>query len=316
MPNIKVKSNGCYDGIWGEPMEELVVHMKGIVKERGKLRIGPMDLDIPKGYVTAIVGSNGSGKSTLMNMVMQIIHPDQGQIELLGHTLAGDHQWELKRRIGYVQEQSWNDQNGDTLEQIVNQMKYWYPTWNQALYERLVTVFEIDPKQRLGKMSKGTRRKCEFIIGFVHEPDLLLLDEPSSGLDPLSWKIMLDEIRAYMDRGERAVLLASHIIDEVKRLADYVVFMHRGKLLGKYEKDQLMDDWKALWVEAGPELNCESLRRLGGVMALENEGRNVVKIVTLDVTLTEKALEQAGLRILRTGGVELDEILTYLIQQS
>ncbi|WP_018754808.1 ATP-binding cassette domain-containing protein [Paenibacillus terrigena] len=298
-------------------MENMVVRMKGIVKERGTLQIGPMDLDFPSGYVTAIVGSNGSGKSTLMNMMMQLVHPDQGQIELLGHTLAGEHQWELKKRIGYVMEKSWNDQNADTLERIVTEMKYWYPTWNQALYERMVDVFEIDPKQRFGKMSKGTRRKCEFIIGFVHEPELLLLDEPSSGLDPLSWKFMLDEIRAYMDRGDRAVILASHIIDEVKRLADYVVFMHKGKLLGRYEKDQLIDDWKALWVEASPEVvDRVSLRRLGGVMALENESRNVVKIVTLDVSMTEMALEQAGLRVLRTGGVELDEILTYLIQQS
>ncbi|WP_152396419.1 ATP-binding cassette domain-containing protein [Paenibacillus guangzhouensis] len=296
-------------------MEELVVRMRGIVKERGKLQIGPMDVDFPGGYVTAIVGSNGSGKSTLMNMVMQIVHPDQGQIELLGHTLAGEHQWELKKRIGYVMEKSWQDQNGDTLEMIAGQMKYWYPTWNQALYERLIDVFEIDPKQRFNKMSKGTRRKCEFIIGFVHEPDLLLLDEPSSGLDPLSWRVMMDEIRAYMEGGDRAVILASHIIDEVKRLADYVIFMHRGKLLGRYEKDQLTDDWKALWVEAGPEVDRESFRRLGGVITLENEGRNVVKIITLDVSMTEKALEQSGFHVMRTSGLDLDEIFTYLIQQ-
>jgi ABC-2 type transport system ATP-binding protein len=296
-------------------MEEAVVRVKGVTKDRGSLQLGPLDLDIPSGYVTAIVGSNGSGKSTLINMIMQVVHPDGGSIELFDHKIAGEHQWQLKQNIGYVPEKSWSEQDGETLERIAAFTRHWYPSWNQGLYERLVRLFEINPKQKFNKMSKGMRRKCEIILGIAHEPDMLILDEPSSGLDPFAWKMMMDEIKDYMNGGDRTVLLASHIVEEIKRLADYVVFMHKGKLLGMFEKDQLLDDCKTLWVEI-PDWGTDLNHELPGVIAREDERTNVVKIVTLNVTATEQALQQRGWKVVRTAMMELDEIFMHLIQRS
>lgn len=296
-------------------MDETVVRMRGVTKDRGSLQLGPIDLDIPSGYVTAIVGSNGSGKSTLINMLMQIVHPDEGSIELFDQKIAGEHQWQLKQNIGYVPEKSWSEQDGETLEGLAAFTRHWYPSWNQGLYERLVRLFEINPKQRFNKMSKGTRRKCEIILGIAHEPDMLILDEPSSGLDPFAWKQMIDEIKDYMNHGNRTVLLASHIVEEIKRLADYIVFIHKGKLLGFYEKDQLLDNCKTLWVEI-PDSGMNVNQELPGVIAREDERTSVVKIVTLNVSATEQALQQRGWKVVRTGMMELDEIFMHLVQRA
>ena len=125
-------------------------------------------------------------------------------------------------------------------------------------------------------MSKGMRRKFDLSLAMAHNPELLLLDEPSSGLDPIAWKTMIDVIHRYMERGDRTVLMASHIVDEVRRLADYIVFIIQGKVLGMYEKDALLGilvcpvsryrrsaacDWKAFLVFRAQSLRAAACIR-------------------------------------------------------
>src|SRR5690606_22798200 len=119
----------------------------------------------------------------------------------------------------------------------------WYSNWNEHVYKNCLNKFSIQDNIRFKSMSKGMRRKYDLTVALSHEPDILILDEPSSGLDPIAWRSMIDIINAYMDQGERTVLMATHIIDEVKRLADYIIFMVDGKLLGMYEKDELLQNW-------------------------------------------------------------------------
>lgn len=291
-------------------MEDVIVELEGVEKRRDSLVFGPVSLQIPQGYIVAIVGSNGSGKSTLLNMLMQTIHPDRGTIRLFGEPLKDPLQVSHRERIGYVPEKSWNEDDGETLQSIAAFMKHWYPTWDEKRYEKLVQKFEVNPKQRLGKMSKGMRRKCELIVGLVHRPELLLLDEPSSGLDPFAWKLLMDELRAYMEQGDSTIILASHIVEEIKRLADYIVFMHQGRFLGMEEKDSLLDDWKELWVESD-----EPIDNIPGAIASEPFAQGT-KWITRHARVTEQTIKERGLRLIQARSLDLDEILMYYIEES
>src|SRR5690606_10608755 len=132
---------------------------------------------------------------------------------------------------------------------------------------------------KLGKMSKGMRRRYELAIAMSHHPDLLLLDEPSSGLDPLAWRSMIDLLHRYMERGDRTILIATHIVEEVKRLADYIVFMVHGKVLGMYEKDELMTGWRQYYFTGTYGELSGKLSGMPGLNGLEDAG-GVVRAVT------------------------------------
>ncbi|WP_187274396.1 AAA family ATPase [Paenibacillus sp. N3.4] len=191
-------------------------------------------------------------------------------------------------------------------------VSHWYPSWRHDKVKELYERFGVDENQQLALLSKGTKRKLSFIHAIAFDPKILLMDEPTSGLDPFAWRIMMDEVIAYMGSGDRTVLMATHIVDEVKRLADYVAFIHEGKLLGCYEKDVLLDEWKSLWIEP----HIHDFTPLTGVVAIERQGNGTsLKLTSRYSQQTEQELQRLGVQILHTQAVELDEILGYLTKE-
>ncbi|MBB3114545.1 ABC-2 type transport system ATP-binding protein [Paenibacillus phyllosphaerae] len=293
-------------------MEELAIRVEGVVQRRKHFQLGPVQLRIPKGYVTALVGPNGSGKSSLFRLLMDLSKPDEGEIEVFGHPIGCDDLL-LKQRIGYVPDQAIDIEDHLRAEDKASFARHWYPTWELNRYQELLRRFEVDPSIKLGRMSKGMRRKFDIALAMAHHPDLLLLDEPSSGLDPIAWKTMIDVIHRYMERGDRTVLMASHIVDEVKRLADYIVFIVHGRVLGMFEKDALLESWYTLYIDgAGRSLEWKAMP---GFYTQEAVGSGQFKVVTGDVAEAEEWCEREGLRIAGRQKLELDDILAILIEQ-
>ena len=219
-----------------------IVSLRGVGKSYGSFKLGPVDLEVEQGYVVAVVGPNGSGKSTLFRMLMNLSRPDGGEIELFG-TRYPQSEVGIKRRVGYVPERSvgHDEMTAADLGAFVSR---WYPSWNGALYADLLRRFEIDQKARFGKLSKGTQRRLDFSVAVACEPELLLLDEPTDGVDPFARRVMMEEISRHLASGEaerygRTVPFATHNIEQVSRIADYVLFLNKGDLLGPYEKDGL-----------------------------------------------------------------------------
>lgn len=289
------------------------IEMKDIVQKRPHFELGPVSLDIPKGYVTAIIGPNGSGKSSLFRCILDLAKPDQGTVEVLGEKVGAHDNWQLKRRIGYVPEVTNTINDHLKAEQQAAFTRKWYPEWDINRHQELLRRFEIDASLKLRKMSKGMRRKFDLIIAMSHNPELLLLDEPSSGLDPIAWKTMIDVIHKYMDSGERTVLMASHIIEEVRRLADYIVFVVHGRVLGMYEKDTLLESWSVLYTDIG-EGNVH-WQSMPGYHSAEYTGGSAYKAVTSSAVEAEDWCRSQGVRIVSKQRLELDDILTALIEQ-
>ncbi len=283
-----------------------IIEMSQVYKTRGNREIGPINLTIEPGYVVALAGHNGSGKSTLIHLLTQLIHPDSGEIRWFGQAYPDGMPADTRQWVGYMSEQPSREEDQLTAEAAAAFRALWYPGWDETRFQRLMERFQVPQHTKLSRMSKGERRKFELAAALAPHPRLLLLDEPSSGLDPFAWKIMLDELRDCMENGKTTVIIATHIIDEIKRLADYIVLMHDGKLLGKLEKDHLLENSKEMWFEGTPEEASE----LPGVVETESEG-GLQRIVTLAAGETSAILEQAGIRPIRVRRLELDDILIH-----
>ncbi|WP_337099961.1 ABC transporter ATP-binding protein [Paenibacillus sp. YIM B09110] len=294
--------------------EELAVKMKGVVQKRSNFHLGPMDLMIPKGYITAIVGPNGSGKSSTFRLLLDLVKADEGSIELLGQQVGNGVDIELNKRIGYLPEESWTHEEKMKATEKAEFQRFWYDNWDVNRYQELLRVLEVDPNQMLGKMSKGSRRKFEFALALAHGPELLLLDEPSSGLDPLAWKTMIDVLHRYMDRGDRTILMTSHIVEEVKRLADYIVFMSQGHVLGMYEKDELFSSW-FIYFLSGDELTAGVAAKMPGQCGVEHAGGTTYRITTNQAGQAEQWCSEQGLTLVSRQAMELDEIMAALLMK-
>lgn len=286
-----------------------VIEMKQVVKQRDNFRIGPLNICIPQGYVTAIIGTNGSGKTTMLGMSLGLVHPDEGTVTVLQENTKPELSTLVKARIGFVAEKSDSEEDDMTAEQLVSFISQWYPSWDWQLYHQLMAKYELPPKQKLSKLSKGMRRKLDLIVAICPQPELLLLDEPSSGFDPLSWRMMINDLHSYLKDGKRTVLIATHIVDEVKRLADYILIMHKGKVLHFTEKDTLFDAWKVFVVD-GEAADYEGAP---GLMRAESE-RFGARLIAHDAARLERFLHDEGIEVVQTHALELDDILAYMIE--
>lgn len=288
---------------------EGVLSLKQLTKTiEGKFKLGPLDLEIEPGFIVAIVGPNGSGKTSLFRMLMNMVQSDSGELKLFGKQFPEDEVF-IKRKIGYVPEISELHEMFKTVEDALNFAAYWHPTWDAKYSKTLLQKFELAATDRLRSLSKGNRRKLDLILALAHHPDLLLLDEPSSGLDPFAWRLMMEEMAHYMEASNRTVFMATHIMDEVRRLADYVVFLYHGRLLGYYEKDALLDGWKTIWVDRLPAASAN----IKGIVAVEQNSS--IKLISDSPQETMNSLNANGISVIKTQSVDLDEIFMHLLHK-
>jgi ABC-2 type transport system ATP-binding protein len=284
-----------------------VISLRDVRKSYGDFELGPVDLAIEPGYVVAVVGPNGCGKSTLIRMLMNLIQPDSGEVRLFGGVYPDD-EVAIKQRVGYVPERS-SGHDGMSAKSLGEFVSRFYPGWDRRLYEDLVRRAQIEPDKKFGRLSRGVQRRLAFALALASGSELLLLDEPTAGVDPFARREMLEDISRFMQDGDRTVVFATHVMEEVRRIADYVVFLVDGSLLGLHEKDALLEGWKTLWVDREPEVDVP------GVVEVV-WGGSPTRIVSDSPQETGQALSAEDIRIVRSGRLDLEEILSHLMRRS
>lgn len=286
-------------------MEPHVIEFRNVIKRRRTKTIGPIQLSIPQGYIVALVGPNGSGKSTLLNMMIQTVFPDEGEVTWFGESHSKELPIEVRKQMAFVPEQLSVEEQHMTADQAATFRASWYDNWDGYFFDELMSRFDVPRGVKLRKMSKGERRKFEIAAALAPRPKLLLLDEPSSGLDPFAWKQMIDQLHKLMKSIDTTIILSTHVVDEIRRLADYVILIHHGKLLGMVEKDSLLDNWKECWIQGDASI----VRELPGIISSRQENATTISFVTTECLEVENILRSAGMTFIQTRSLELDEVL-------
>ncbi len=187
-----------------------------------------LTIEVPAGSIYAFLGPNGAGKTTTIKMLMNILEPSGGQAEVLGQDSRTLSRAEFTR-IGYVSE---NQKMPDwmTVQQFINYCRPLYPGWDEAFAQRLLQQFDLPLDRKLGQLSRGMKVKAALLTSLAYKPELLVLDEPFSGLDPLVRDEFIRGVLELTDESNWTVFVSSHDIDEVERLADWVGIINEGEL--------------------------------------------------------------------------------------
>jgi ABC-2 type transport system ATP-binding protein len=223
--------------------EPLAIETIGLTKRfQHAMAVNSLCLKIPKGCIYGLLGPNGAGKSTTIRMLMGMLAPTTGEAHVLGIDVQKDPT-AVKQRVGYVPEAHYI-YRWMRVREAIGFCRSCFTSWSDRLCHELLERFELDPEMKVKQLSKGMLTKLSLLLAVAHEPEVLLLDEPLSGLDPLAREEFLDGVlRTICDRGQ-AVLISSHMLDDVRRLADTVGILYEGKLMVQGNLDALLTSTK------------------------------------------------------------------------
>jgi ABC-2 type transport system ATP-binding protein len=290
--------------------ESFAVATHGLSMRYGKqTALDAVDLRIPEGAVYVLIGANGAGKSTAMKVLLNLERPDAGRAEVFGLDTVSRGP-EVRAQVGYMPESHEHDYPWMTCRRLLRHVAAHYPAWDQAYAAQLTEVFGVRPERKVGTLSKGESRRLQFVLVLAHRPPLLLLDEPTDGLDPVVRNRTLAQLAEHLADTPTTVVIATHHIHEVESLADHVGVLNAGRLAAQMTRDELRRTVLRYRVEvpegwqAPPELRIPSLRRGGreAQWTLIGEERDVTaRLAAAGATVrdvTPLALEEAALAFL------------------
>jgi ABC-2 type transport system ATP-binding protein len=269
-----------------------------------KAALDGVSLSVPRGSVFGLVGENGAGKTTLIKHILGLLRAELGSVHVFGLDPVRDCVGVLSK-IGYLSEE--NDLPGwMRVRDFLGYMRAFYPNWDDAFAAELQKAFDLDPHGRLRNLSKGQRARASLVAALAHRPELLLLDEPSSGLDPIVRRDILGAIiRTIADQG-RTVLFSSHLLDEVERVSDHVAMLHQGQVLFCAALDQIKETHHRLTLRFESEL--ATAPQLAGALVCEGRGQEWTALCSGMLGELESAANRLGATIVEQRVPSLDEI--------
>lgn len=217
------------------------LEIKNISKTYKNFKLDDVSFVLPFGHIMGLIGENGAGKSTIINCILDILEKDSGSIVVLGQK-NDKNNVSLKENIGVVLEAS-DVYDNYTVKQVENIMKDVYKQWNHDVYDYYIQKFALSLNKMIKDFSRGMKMKMAITIALSHQPKLLILDEATSGLDPIMRDEILDVFMEFVQDENHAILLSSHISSDLEKIADYITFIHEGKLILSTSKDELIYEY-------------------------------------------------------------------------
>lgn len=216
-----------------------VIELKGVSKDYGDFKLGDVSFSVSEGSVCGFIGQNGAGKTTTIQIILDAICRDGGEVYVFGKSVDKDSA-ALRENIGVVfDEMGFHDFLN--AKQINTIMKNVYHNWDQEKYFEYLKRFSLPVKKACGSFSRGMRMKLQIATALSHGAKLLIMDEPTSGLDPIVRNEMLQIFREFVVEEDHTILLSSHITGDLEKLADEVVFIDGGKIVLKGNKDEMLE---------------------------------------------------------------------------
>lgn len=206
-----------------------VIELRDVTKKFKNFSIENVNLKVKQGFVTGFIGANGAGKSTTIKMMMNLLKPDSGEVKIFGLDYA-THEKEIKERIGFVYDSNvfFEGMNLKDIKRIVGPA---YKKWDDDLFYQYIEKFELPLNKAIKTFSKGMQMKASLALALSHHAELIIMDEPTAGLDPIFRRELLDLLQEIMLNGDRTIFFSTHITTDLDRIADYIAFIQGGELI-------------------------------------------------------------------------------------
>ena len=215
------------------------LHISGLTKTYGDFVLDHVSFRVPSGSIVGLIGENGAGKSTTINAALGLIQKEDGQVSILGKDALDNA---TKEQVGVVFDGS-NYPEILSPRKISRIMKNIYHTWDERAYLDMLKRFSLPADKLIRQFSRGMKMKLSITAALSHQPKLLILDEATSGLDPIIRDDILDMLLAFVQDEEHSILISSHITSDLEKIADYIVFIHEGKVVFSRAKDELLEQY-------------------------------------------------------------------------
>jgi ABC-2 type transport system ATP-binding protein len=277
--------------------------LAGVAKRYRYFALEDLSLRLEPGQVLGFVGPNGAGKSTTIRILMGLVAPDAGQVELLGHRMPGG-QALAKRDVGFVSEEM-RLFGGATLAWHLDFVRSIYPQWDDAYARALLRRFDLHPEQKVRAFSRGEQVKALMLLALARRPRLLVLDEPTSGLDPVARHELIAELADVLRDERRSILFSSHNTVDVEQISDRIAFLDRGRLVAADDKETFLERWRRLDLELAEEVD---LPASPGIVEIQRSGRLATVTVAAFTPELPAAFARAGAVVREVRRLTLEEI--------
>ena len=292
---------------------DYVIETRALSKRYGrKLALDNLDLRIPRGRIHAIVGANGAGKSTLFRILMGFMPPTAGEARILGkdsqQLTPAD-----RARIGFVNEEH-TLANWMRVSQVAAMQKHQYPRWNQQAYDSVIGHYHVLPEQKVGQLSRGERAGFNLALALAQGPELLVLDEPTLGLDVVAKRAFLESLLYSNAADDCTVIYCSHQMEEIERVADNLIILERGQLKNMSAPEEFtsrVSHWVADVPFKGPQLHT-----VPGLLEVQRlDGLHHYLVLDQDAGF-ERFLREAGARNVQSMPVSLDRAVNAFLAKN
>jgi ABC-2 type transport system ATP-binding protein len=292
-------------------MTDLAIELDGVGKKYRYFSLDNIHLEVPEGQIMGLIGPNGAGKSTTIRILMGLVHQDRGEVRVLGHSMPSE-QVAAKWNIGFASEDM-RLYASMTLGWHMSFVESIYPNWDAAYAQLLLKRFGLRAEQKIKGLSHGQRVKATLLLVLARRPKLLVLDEPTTGLDPVARHEILRELTNVMADEGRSILFSSHNTQDVEQISDQITFIDRGRIIDSMDKEKYLDRWRRLRLEV--PLGIE-LPALPGIIDVRQDGRLAIATANEFVPDLAQAYESSGARIQSIENMTLEEIFVANVEHS
>lgn len=218
-----------------------LLEVNGLCKSYGKFQLKDISFTLPKGYIMGYIGQNGAGKTTTINLITNLCNANKGEVRLNGMTYK-ENPIAYKESIGYVGDESYFPREFK-IKDVKVILKQFFPSFKESVFDEFIKKWNLPREKKIREFSRGMKVKLMFASVLSRDTKLLILDEATNGLDPVMRNDILHILQEYIEDGERSILFSTHVLSDLEQIADYIIFIHDGKILLKEAKEDLTEKY-------------------------------------------------------------------------
>ncbi len=270
--------------------------------EKSDFSIRDISFSLPEGSILGFIGENGAGKSTTMNCILNVLRKDSGKIEIFGKEMS-DEDTDIREDIGVVYDSN-NFPEHLTAAQLSNIFEKIYRRWDNSCFQEYLKRFGLPKCQKIKTYSRGMSMKLAIAVALSHESKLLILDEATSGLDPIMRDEILDVLLEFVKQENHSILLSSHITSDLEKIADYIVFIHKGEIILNKTKDELIYEYGVIRCSENDFLSISA----------EDIISHIKRDYQIDILVSDRKLMEKKYKNLIIDNISLDEIMLLMVK--